>query len=38
MARFAQTINPDKKVVGSGLDEIQGTRRSEGKIQLLLNF
>lgn len=37
-ARWAQTIYADKKVVGSGLDEISGNRRSEFKLQALYNF
>ncbi len=31
--RWAQTIYKNKNTVGSGLDEIQGNRRSEAKIQ-----
>jgi hypothetical protein len=31
--RWAQTIYPERKTVGSGLDEIQGNRRSEIKLQ-----
>jgi Helix-hairpin-helix motif len=36
--RFAQTIFKDKSLIGSGLDEIQGTRRSELKLQLQYIF
>jgi hypothetical protein len=36
--RFAQTINPDKKVVGSGLDAIVGNRKTEIKMQSIFNF
>ena len=36
--RFAQTINPDKTSIGTGLDQITGNRKSEGKIQLLVNL
>jgi DNA uptake protein ComE-like DNA-binding protein len=36
--RWAQTINPDRTSIGSGLDEIRGSKRTEAKIQLLLNF
>jgi hypothetical protein len=36
--RFAQTINPDKKVVGSGLDAIVGNRKTEIKMQAIFNF
>lgn len=36
--RTAQTVYRDKKTVGSGLDEITGSRKTEGKIQLLYQF
>ncbi len=36
--RFAQTINPGKTSVGSGLDKIAGDRRSEMKLQIMYNF
>ena len=36
--RFAQTIYPDKKNIGSGLDEIPGNKRTEIKLQGILNF
>lgn len=36
--RWAQTIYSNKTSVGSGLDEIQGNRKSEGKFQVLYNF
>ncbi|MFN2439788.1 MAG: hypothetical protein ABR503_11365, partial [Chitinophagaceae bacterium] len=32
--RFAQTIYRDEEKIGSGLNEIQGNKRSEIKIQL----
>jgi hypothetical protein len=37
-ARFAQTISPDKSTIGSGLDLIQGNRKSEGKLQIIFSF
>jgi hypothetical protein len=37
-ARWAQTIYADKITVGSSLDEIQGNRKSELKLQALYNF
>ncbi len=37
-ARFAQTIYRDKSLIGSGLDEIEGKRKSEVKIQALYRF
>ena len=37
-ARLAQTIYADKNVVGSGLDEITGNRRTEIKFQAVYNF
>ncbi len=36
--RLAQTIYPDKNVIGSGLDEISGNHKSEIKIQSIINF
>jgi hypothetical protein len=36
--RFAQTQFNDRKTVGSGLDEIQGNRRSEIKAQIRFRF
>jgi len=36
--RFAQTIYPDKKFIGSGLDEIKGNNKTEVKIQSIFNF
>jgi hypothetical protein len=33
--RWAQTINSDKTTIGSGLDEIPGSHRSEIKVQAL---
>lgn len=37
-AKFAQTIYPDKNGVGSGLDFIQGNRKSEVKLQMIYSF
>jgi len=36
--RWAQTIYEGKNVIGTGLDEIEGKRRSEIKIQILYQF
>jgi hypothetical protein len=36
--RMAQTIYKGKLLVGSGLDEIQGNKRTEVKIQATYNF
>lgn len=36
--RLAQTIYPDKHIIGSGLDEIAGNKKTEIKIQSILNF
>lgn len=36
--RLAQTIYSDRDKVGSGLDEIQGNKRTEVKLQLQYNF
>ncbi len=36
--RFAQTVYPDKNNIGSGLDEIKGDKKTEIKIQSILNF
>lgn len=36
--RWAQTIYSDKKLIGSGLDEIKGNKRSEAKLQLRCLF
>lgn len=36
--RFSQTIYPGKSAIGSGLDEIKGNKKSEIKVQLLLDF
>lgn len=36
--RYASTVYRDKKIIGSGLDEIQGNSRSEVKLQLQYNF
>ncbi|MEP7164607.1 MAG: helix-hairpin-helix domain-containing protein [Ferruginibacter sp.] len=37
-ARIAQTINPERSSIGSGLDEIQGSRKTEVKLQLIYRF
>ena len=37
-ARIAQTINPDRSSIGSGLDEIKGNRKTEVKLQLIYKF
>lgn len=36
--RFAQTTYPDQLSVGSGLDKIEGTKRSELKVQMQWQF
>ncbi|MDQ6756969.1 MAG: helix-hairpin-helix domain-containing protein [Bacteroidota bacterium] len=36
--RLAQTIYPDKKVIGSGLDEIRGNKKTEVKLQTIFNL
>lgn len=36
--RWAQTIYRDKTSIGSSLDEIQGNKRSEVKLQVVYNF
>lgn len=36
--RFAQTIYPDKNVIGSGLDLINSNKKSEVKLQLVYSF
>lgn len=36
--RFAQTIYPDKMFIGSGLDVINGNKKSEVKLQLIYSF
>jgi hypothetical protein len=36
--RWAQTVYRNKNVIGSGLDEIAGNRRSEIKLQGLYKF
>ncbi|MEO9022475.1 MAG: helix-hairpin-helix domain-containing protein [Ginsengibacter sp.] len=36
--RFAQTIYSDKTSIGSGLDVIQGNKRSEMKLQIIYSF
>lgn len=37
-ARIAQTVNPDRTVIGSGLDEIQGNHKTEVKLQMIYRF
>jgi hypothetical protein len=37
-ARFAQTVYPDKKVIGSGLDLIKGNTKSEITLQAIRTF
>ena len=37
-ARIAQTINPDRSIIGSGLDEIKGNRKTEVKLQVMYRF
>ena len=37
-ARFAQTVYEGKSLIGSGLDEIKGKRKSEVKLQALYKF
>jgi hypothetical protein len=36
--RIAQTIYRDKQVIGSGMDKISGNRKTELRMQILLNF
>lgn len=36
--RFAQTIYPDKQTIGSGLDIINGNKKTEIKLQSIYNF
>ncbi len=36
--RFAQTIYPDKKIIGTGLDEIMDNKKTEIKLQAILIF
>ena len=36
--KWAQTIYPDKNIIGSGLDEINGNTRSEVRLQMLYKF
>ncbi|MDP4283040.1 MAG: helix-hairpin-helix domain-containing protein [Bacteroidota bacterium] len=37
-ARFAQTLYPEKDLIGSGLDEIKGNKKSEIKLQAIYSF
>ena len=36
--RFAQTIYPEKRIIGSGLDIINGNKKTEVKLQGIYNF
>jgi hypothetical protein len=36
--RLAQTIYPGKNVIGSGLDEIKGNKKTEVKLQSIFSF
>lgn len=36
--RLAQTVYPDKNIIGSGLDEITGNKKTEIKLQSIINF
>jgi len=36
--RLAQTIYKDKNLIGSGLDEVEGTHKTEGKFQVLFRL
>ena len=36
--RWAQTIYKGKNLIGTGLDEIEGNKRSDVKIQILYQF
>jgi DNA uptake protein ComE-like DNA-binding protein len=36
--RVAQTLNPDRTFIGSGLDEIKGNRKTEVKLQFMYRF
>lgn len=36
--RISQTLNPDRTLIGSGLDEILGNRRTEVKLQFMYRF
>jgi hypothetical protein len=36
--RVAQTLNPDKTSIGSGLDEIKGNHKTEVKLQFMYRF
>ncbi|MEP6950199.1 MAG: hypothetical protein ABI863_13020 [Ginsengibacter sp.] len=36
--RFAQTVYPDKNIIGSGLDLIQGHMKSEVKLEAIFSF
>ena len=37
-ARWAQTLYMGKSLIGSGLDEIKGSKRTEARVQLLYKF
>ena len=36
--KWAQTVYSDKNLIGSGLDEIKGNKKSEVKLQILYKF
>ncbi|MBL0144813.1 MAG: hypothetical protein IPP48_02685 [Chitinophagaceae bacterium] len=36
--RIAQTLNPDKTLIGTGLDEIKGNHKTEVKLQVMYQF
>lgn len=36
--RWAQTVYTDKTLIGSGLDEINNNKRSEGKLQIMIHL
>lgn len=36
--RYSQSVYPDKKIIGSGLDEISGNKKAEIKLQAIYNF
>jgi hypothetical protein len=37
-ARLAQTVYPEKSIIGSGLDEINASHKTEAKLQVLYRF
>ena len=36
--RFAQTLYLDKNLIGSGLDEIMGNKKTEIRLQVIFSF